>query len=285
MIDGHTQLVGLIGWPVEHSLSPIMHNAAFDALDLNWRYVPLRVPPGQVETALRGLPALGLRGANVTVPHKQTVMRHLDEITDAARTIGAVNTIVVRKGRLVGHNSDGDGFLAALRESGFEPDRRRALVLGAGGAARAVVYVLAQAGCTVAIHNRTVQRAAELAHAVRRSGVRAPVTWVPVNTALADLDPAYFDLLVNTTPVGMWPNTDASPWPEGLPLPAHWAVFDLVYNPLETRLLQQARASGAHPVAGLKMLVWQGALAFEMWTGMPAPVDAMRVACERALAG
>jgi shikimate dehydrogenase len=285
VIDGHTQLVGLIGWPVEHSLSPVMHNAAFAALGLNWRYVPLRVPPGQVEMALRGLTTLGLRGANVTVPYKQAVMRHLDEITAAAQTIGAVNTIVVREGRLIGHNTDGDGFLAALRESDFKPDDRRALVLGAGGAARAVVYVLAQAGCTVTIHNRTVQRAAELAHAVRRSGVRTPVTWMPMNAEPADLDPAHFDLLVNTTPVGMWPNVDASPWPEALPLPAHWTVFDLVYNPLKTHLLQQARASGAHPIAGLGMLVWQGSLAFELWTGQAAPVEVMRVACERVLAG
>ncbi|HIP95583.1 MAG TPA: shikimate dehydrogenase, partial [Anaerolineae bacterium] len=130
-IDGHTQLVGLIGWPVEHSLSPAMHNAAFEVLGLNWCYVPLPVPPERVGAAVKGLAALGFCGANVTVPHKQAVMPYLDEIDETAQAIGAVNTILVREGRLIGYNTDGDGFLAALREAGFAPARRRALVLGA----------------------------------------------------------------------------------------------------------------------------------------------------------
>jgi shikimate dehydrogenase len=284
-IDGHTQLVGLIGWPVEHTLSPAMHNAAFDALGLNYRYVPLPAPPGRVEAAVRGLSALGFRGANVTVPHKQTVTPHLDEITDTAQAIGAVNTIVVQDGRLVGHNTDGDGFLAALQETGFQPADKRALVLGAGGAARAAVHALAQANCTVAIHNRTVQRAAKLAHDMQHTNVRAPITWVPITTQLADLDLDHFDLLVNATPIGMWPHTGDSPWPENLPFPSHWIVFDLVYNPPETRFLRQARKSGAHAIGGLEMLVRQGALAFEMWTGKAAPVAVMRAACKHMLRG
>jgi len=283
MTDNPVQLVGLIGWPVEHSVSPAMHNAAFDALGLHWRYALLPTPPGRVKAALTNLKAQGYRGANVTVPHKQVVMPHLDEITGAARDIGAVNTIVVEEGRLIGHNTDGDGFLAALREAGFAPAGRRALVLGAGGAARAVVYALAQAGCAVTIHNRTVRRAAQLAHHIQRVGVRAPVTWVPVTTTLADLDLAIFDLLVNATPVGMWPHTDTSPWPETLPLPSHWTVFDLVYNPAETRLLVQARAAVAPAVSGLGMLVHQGALAFARWTGHSPPIEVMRVAAGDAL--
>jgi shikimate dehydrogenase len=211
------------------------------------------------------------------------VMPHLDAITDAARAIGAVNTIVVQEDQLIGHNTDGDGFLAALREAGLEPVDRHALVLGAGGAARAVVYALTQAGCAVAIYNRTVQRAAQLAHHMQDVGVRTPVTWVPITTVLADLDPAGFDLLVNATPVGMWPQIDASPWPETLPLPAHWAVFDLVYNPAETRLLAQARAAGAAAIGGLGMLIHQGALALERWTGHTPPMEVMRAAAEKAL--
>jgi shikimate dehydrogenase len=210
-------------------------------------------------------------------------MPHLDEITGAARDIGAVNTIVVQEGRLIGHNTDGDGFLATLREAGFEAAEKRTLTLGAGGAARAVVYALAQAGCAVTIHNRTTERAAELARHMQRVGVRAPVTEVPTTATLADLDLAIFDLLVNATPVGMWPHTDASPWPETLPLPSRWTVFDLVYNPAETRLLAQARAAGATAVGGLGMLVHQGALAFELWTGQSPPIEAMRVAAENAL--
>ncbi len=281
--DSETHFVGLIGWPVEHSVSPAMHNAAFDALGLNWRYTLLPTPPGRVKAALTDLKAQGYRGANVTVPHKQVVMPHLDEITGAARDISAVNTIVVQEDQLIGHNTDGDGFLAALREAGFAPAGRRALVLGAGGAARAVVYALAQAGCTVAIHNRTVRRAAQLAHHMQDVGVHAPVTWVPTTATLADLDLAPFDLLVNATPVGMWPHTDASPWPETLPLPSHWTVFDLVYNPAETRLLAQAHAAGATAVGGLGMLVHQGALAFARWTGHSPPVAVMWAACQQAL--
>jgi shikimate dehydrogenase len=210
-------------------------------------------------------------------------MPHLDGITGAARDISAVNTIVVQEGQLIGHNTDGNGFLAALRGAGFEPAEKRALVLGAGGAVRAVVYALAQAGCAVTIHNRTVQRAAQLAHHMQRIGVHAPVTWVPITATLAELNLARFDLLVNATPVGMWPHTDASTWPETLPLPPHWTVFDLVYNPAETRLLAQAHAAGAMAVYGLGMLVHQGALAFELWTGQSPPIEVMRVAAENAL--
>ena len=283
MTESETQLIGLIGWPVEHSVSPAMHNAAFEATGLPWHYTLLPTPPGRIKAALTGLKAQGYRGANVTVPHKQAVMPHLDEIADPARAIGAVNTIIAQEGQLIGYNTDGDGFLAALREAGFEPAGRSALVLGAGGAARAVVYALAQAGCAVTIHNRTVQRAAQLAHHMQDAGVHAPVTWLPITATLSDLDLARFDLLVNATPVGMWPQTDASPWPETLPLPSRWTVFDLVYNPTETRLLAQARAAGATTVGGLGMLVHQGALAFERWTGHSPPREVMQAACQQAL--
>jgi len=285
MLNERTQRVGLIGWPVEHSLSPAMHNAAFAALGLSWRYTLLPTPPEQLPDRLAQLVREGYRGANVTVPHKQAVLDCLDEISATARAIGAVNTLVVQDGRWLGHNTDAAGLVAALQEAGFEPRGRQALVLGAGGAARAVVYALAWAGCKVTLHNRTLERAAELARDMQGLDLRAPVTWAPRTVALADLPLYRYDLLVNATPVGMWPHSAASPWPERLPLPSHWTVFDLVYNPLETRLLQRARAAGARPVDGLGMLVGQGALAFEMWTGAPAPLETMRGACERALKG
>ena len=275
--------VALIGWPVEHSLSPVMHNAAFKALGIDWRYELFPVPPGQLGAAVADLHAGGCRGANVTLPHKSAIMAYLDKIDDAARAIGAVNTIAVRGTRLAGYNTDGPGFLRALREAGLEPAGRRALVLGAGGAARAVVYALAQAGCSVTVFNRTVAHAAELARNLNGLGLGGAVSTVPGEAALRALDLAPFDLLVNATVAGMWPNCGESPWPAGLALPSHWSVFDLVYNPLETRLLGEARQAGARAVNGLGMLVWQGALAFELWTGQAPPVGLMRAAAVEAL--
>ena len=285
MINGKTKLVGLIGWPVEHSLSPAMHNAAFAELDLNWCYVPLPVARGRLEEAVRGLVALGFAGANVTAPHKEAVMAHLDEVAPGARAIGAVNTIVVREGRTIGHNTDWRGFLAALREGGFSPEGKRAVVLGAGGAARAVVYALAHAGSEVAILNRTPQRAEALVQALSFSFPSASLAAFPLTAKALREQVAEADLLVNATPLGMWPEVDRSPWPEGLAFPGHLAVFDLVYNPPQTRLLQQAAAAGARAIGGLGMLVHQGAAAFRLWTGLEPPVEAMYEACRRALGG
>ena len=270
--------VGLIGWPVAHSLSPAMHNAAFKALGLDWRYDLLPVPPGELEAAVTDLRAGQYAGANVTVPHKSAVMAYLDGIDDAARSIGAVNTVVVRGEGLLGYNTDAPGLVGAVDDAGLELSGRRALVLGAGGAARAVVYALARAGCAVTIYNRTVMRAASLAAHVQKQGLSGAVGWLPGEEALRELDLARLDLLVNATSLGMWPKVDESPWPEGMPLPSHWAVFDLVYNPLQTRLLREARQAGARTIDGLGMLVRQGVLAFELWTGCTPPADLMREA-------
>lgn len=288
MIDGKTQLVGLIGWPVEHSLSPVMHNAAFDTLGLNWRYVPLPVPPGQVEAAVRGLAALGFHGANVTVPYKETVLETLDDIAPEATALGAVNTIVLERetgepARVRGHNTDAPGFIEALRQGGFEPEGCWAVIMGAGGAARAVVYGLLQAGShDVTVLNRTFERAKTL---VIDMDVPEPAelhtsTWNQDSFVRATYRA---DLLVNATPVGMWPHVEGSIWPDQHPIPDHLVVFDLVYNPRETRLLRQARQAGARAIGGLEMLVQQGARAFSLWTGEAAPVDVMRTACERAM--
>lgn len=284
-IDGHTQLVGLIGWPVAHSLSPAMHNAAFAALGLNWRYVPLPVPPDALKAAVEGLAALGFRGANVTVPHKEAVLPLLHARSPGVEATGAANTLVVEEEEalhLRGHNTDGQGALDALRRGGFNPADRRAVVVGAGGAARAVVHSLLTAGVQeIVVLNRTAERGCRLladlapeASETHALELRPPALVEAARAA---------DLLVNATPVGMWPRTDASIWPTGVPLPAHLTVFDLVYVPRETRLLAQARAAGAGPIGGLDMLVSQGARAFELWTGESAPVEVMRAACERAL--
>ena len=283
-ITGHTTLVGVIGWPVKHSLSPAMHNAAFAELGLDWSYVPLPVYPDHIGEAVRGLRALGFAGANVTVPHKQAVLAHLDEVSRAAQVIGAANTIVVRDGGLYGDNTDADGFIASLRETGFDPAGTYCALLGAGGAARAVAYALADAGALqVCIYNRNFSRARDLCLDMAKfhSDVRFEPASLSDVAAIGDDT----DLVVNATSVGMWPHTEASPWPGELRLPTQLTVCDLVYNPQETLFLTQARAVGAETVDGLAMLVYQGAAAFEMWTGRPAPVGTMRKACLGALEG
>jgi shikimate dehydrogenase len=276
--------VVLLGWPVAHSVSPAMHNAAFRVLGLDWAYELRPVPPRGLAAAVESLRGARFGGANVTVPHKQAIIPWLDGIDDDARGIGAVNTVVPRDGRLWGYNTDAGGFLTALDAAGFRPAGRRGLLLGAGGAARAVAYALASAGCQVSIHNRTPQRARRLAADLADILPDALVGVLPAEMGLAGLEAGDFDLLVNATSLGMWPRPDASPWPEGQPIPARWMVFDLVYNPLETRLLRQARAAGAQAIDGLGMLVHQGALAFTLWTGRTAPIDRMYSAALQALA-
>jgi shikimate dehydrogenase len=291
VIDSKTRLVGLIGWPIGHSVSPAMHNAAFEALGLNWCYVPLPVPPRQVEMALRGLTAMGFCGANVTVPHKRAVQPILDSIAYSAREIGAVNTLAISRqadgtSAIGGYNTDGEGFVAALRHGGFEPgDGGRAVVLGAGGAARAVVYGLLSSGLSeVVVLSRAQERAEALTSDLARlHSWPGTLRTLPLSTETLVESARAADLLVHATPVGAWPRADASIWPGGVPIPSHLAVFDLVYNPLETPLLRLARDSGAQPIFGLEMLVRQGALSFEIWTGQSPPLDVMRRAAQKAL--
>lgn len=289
MIDAQTILVGVIGWPIAHSLSPAMHNAAFDALGLNWRYLAFAVRPGEVRAAIAGLAALGCRGTNVTVPHKEAVLRAMDVVPPRVRAFGAVNTVIIdRDGRgiatLRGENTDVGGLIQALREGGFEPAGKRILVAGAGGGARGVVYALCEAGADeVVVLNRTPARAsalvADLASSAGGTALRAGALAPDVLEEHAQ----NADLLVNTTTVGMWPNAGASIWPDDRAMPANLAVCDLVYRPLETRLLQQGRSAGAKAIDGLGMLIAQGALSFKMWTGQWPPVGVMRAACEAAL--
>jgi shikimate dehydrogenase len=283
-ISGKTSMVGLIGWPVSHSVSPAMHNAAFAALGLDWCYVPLPVPvepAGRIGDAVRGLVALGLRGANVTVPHKQNVMPHLDRLSLAAQAMGAVNTIRVEPGgALLGDNTDAPGFVADLRDHGVDPAGKAALVLGAGGSARAVVYGLAYAGATcIAIANRTVSRAQTLAEEMQALFPACPITAHNLPGAIAALA-GEAELVINTTSLGMTPNVDTSPWNQDVSFVPGQVVYDLVYNPPQTRLLQKAAADGAQAIGGLGMLIWQGAIAFELWTGQRPPVEVMRRAAE-----
>jgi shikimate dehydrogenase len=255
--------VGLIGWPVAHSRSPAMHNAAFVALGLDWRYILLPTPLDQLAAVVARIRSGELQGANVTIPHKQAVMPFLDEIDPAAQTVGAVNTIVKQAERLIGFNTDTLGFKRALIETGVEVADQPCAVLGAGGSARAVVYVLNELGAHITVYARDVEKARTVCAHSHSLG------------ALREIDPAT-RLIVNTTPVGLSPNIDASPWPDDLALPQHALIFDLLNNPPRTKLMQQAERAGLRAVNGWNMLVYQGAAAFAKWTGVEPPVDVMR---------
>lgn len=271
---GATRLAAVIGSPVRHSLSPVLHNAAFGALGLDWVFVALDVAPGRAAEAVAAMRHLGLTGLSITMPHKTAAVTAVDRLTPAAAELGAINCVAWDGAELVGHNTDGDGFLDALRtDLGVEPRGLRTVVVGAGGAARAVVRALGAAGVAdLAVVNRTTRHAetaAALAGAVGRVG------------SLDDIASA--DLVVNATPVGMG---DARPGVLPLPASALHAgliVADLVYQPLVTPLLQAADRRGATTLNGVGMLLHQAARAFALWTGHAAPVPAMRAALVNAL--
>lgn len=276
--------LGLLGYPVSHSVSPAMQTAALAAAGLtDWRYEALPTPPEQVEAAVKALRAGDFAGVNVTVPHKQAVLPYLDELTPVAQAIGAVNTVVVQRDpaggpvRLVGHNTDAPGLLADLRAWGVPVERKRVMVLGAGGSARAAVAACAGAGA----HVRVMARRHEQADELKVAGHITYYPWTRLGLIQASDN---CRLILNCTPLGMSPNVDASPWLETAPWPAEAFVYDLVYNPPETVLVRQARRAGLKAVTGLGMLVEQGALAFELWTGRAPDRAVMRAAAEQALA-
>lgn len=267
--------LGIIGHPVAHSLSPAIQGAALRAAGVDATYERWDTPLDALPARIAALRAPDFLGANVTIPHKQNVLALLDEVAPLAAGIGAVNTVVNDGGRLSGHNTDGGGFVAALREAGFEPGGKRFLLVGAGGAARGIAFALREAGAAaIAISNRTAARAEALAGAV---GAEA----VPF-----DAPPAPYDCLVNCTSAGMHGSgaEDTLPCDPAAAGPAT-LVVDIVYVPEETPLLRAAREAGLSVLGGLPMLIHQGALAFELWTGRPAPLDAMREAARAALAG
>lgn len=274
-INGKTEVFCVLGHPVGHSLSPAMQNAALQQLGVDGVYVAFDVDPNNLAQAVAGLQALGCGGFNCTIPHKEAILPLLDELTEEARFIGAVNTVHFQGHTRLGHNTDAPGFLAALRSQGFDPASAEAVVLGAGGSARAILTALVRKGATVALSNRTGDRATELAREfnekVGHSAIRT-VAWEP--NALRDAIQTA-KLLVNTTSLGMSPKTEEMP-----PVPAEafhssLFVYDLIYNPLETRLLREARALGSRGTHGAGMLAHQGALALSMWTGKSAPADLM----------
>ncbi len=265
---GTSVVVGVIGDPVRHSLSPVLHNAAFAALGLDWVSVAFSVPPASLDAALAGARALGVRGLSVTMPHKEAVAAKVDRTSPTAARLGAVNCVVIEPDGLVGENTDGQGFVAALhRGAGFDASGRRCLVAGAGGAARAVVLALAEAGASeVVVVGRSPVRVADAASLAGRVG-RAGV---PSEAADAEL-------VVNATPLGMAGTTEAGALPPIDPvlLGPGQLVMDLVYAPRPTRWLELAQRRGAEVLDGLGMLVHQAALQVELWSGCHAPVEAM----------
>jgi shikimate dehydrogenase len=258
-----------------------MHNAAFAALGLDWAYVPWPVGPERLGEALKGLRALtNFAGANVTVPHKEAILPYLDGLTAEARAVGAVNTIVREADRLTGHTTDGAGLLADLAEAlGFPPRGARIVIVGAGGAARAAAFALAAAGARrVTILNRSAERARALAADVGRATPAVETVAYPLHQYPADQILGSADLVINATSVGLHAG-DHSPLDLG-PCRPPTVAHDLVYNPPETGFLREARARGLRAVNGLGMLVHQGAAAFSLWTGRPAPTDVMRRALD-----
>jgi len=275
-ISGETKICALIGDPVEHTMSPAMHNAAYRKLGLDYIYIPFRVKPEQLVPAVDGLRALNVSGFNVTIPHKVSIIPMLDGLDPLAEKIGAVNTVVNNDGELRGYNTDADGFIRALLERGVEPGGKNIVVLGAGGASRAITYNLAERGAHLTILNRQLELdwAEDIAELIKEDFGRAVRVLELRDEYLAEaLERA--DILVNATSVGMSPAGDESPVPAGL-LKDSLIVFDIVYNPMTTRLLREAKAAGARTIGGIDMLAWQGALAFEKWTGQSAPLDLMR---------
>lgn len=282
-INGETKVTGIFGDPVAHTLSPAMHNAAFAELGLNFVYVPFHVAKDALGAAVAAIRALGIVGVNVTVPHKEGVLPYLDAASEEAWLIGAVNTVVNDNGRLKGHNTDATGFMRAVTGTGFDPQGAEAVVLGAGGAARAVCVALGLAGVRrISIFNRTYARAEALAaNVAAATGVEAEaLLWEELGRSGTGVVRGA-DIVVQTTSLGMHPHEEGC-----LPVSCEafrkgQLVVDLVYNPPETRFLWMASAGGAATQNGLATLIHQGAAAFELWTGRAAPVEVMR----RALFG
>jgi shikimate dehydrogenase len=282
VISGKTHIYAVIGDPIEHTLSPTMHNAAFEHLNLNMVFLAFRVTPDHLEHAVKGVRALGIRGLNVTMPHKNSVTMFLDEADASVRFLHAANTILNQDGRLRGFNTDGVGAVKALKNNGVELAGKKALLLGAGGAAKAIAFALAREVEDLCILNRDATKARDLASLLEPWGKRIVADELSPTNICTHLQDS--DLLINATSVGMAPNVHESL------IDPHWlkprlCVMDIVYNPVETKLIRDAKAADAKTVNGVEMLLYQGAASFEIWMGCKAPVDVMRAALLETLSG
>jgi shikimate dehydrogenase len=266
-ISGKTKIAGLYGYPVEHTLSPFMHNAAFEHLGIDYCYLPFSVHPESLKNAVEAIRSLNLAGVNITIPHKQAVLPYLDSVNEEAAFIGAVNTIVNEAGTLTGYNTDGRGFMRSLSEHGISTEKKKILIVGAGGASRAIGYYLSEVADALYLYDVDTIKAEKLASDLAE--VRGNVDLLQALTELSS-----FDLLVNATPLGL---KAADPMPLDVSrLVSRQIVCDLIYK--TTPLLSHAAQKGCKTIDGLGMLLWQGVLAFELWTRMPPPVEVMRSA-------
>jgi shikimate dehydrogenase len=275
------ELVGVLGYPVAENPTGVMQEAAFAAAGLNWRYLTIEVLPEDLAAAMAGLRAFNMRGINLTIPHKVAVLPLLDEISPDAAMIGAVNTVRREGDRLIGENTDGKGFLRGVREEARgDPKGKRIVILGAGGAARAIAVELALAGAAeMTVYNRSVERGQTMVHdLVSATSANAHFNpWTGTYHVTQDVD-----ILINATSIGLFPDVDAMPDVSLVAARPDLLVCDVVPNPPETRLIQSARAQGLQVLTGLAMLVYQGAIGFEMWTGHTAPEVVMKDALRRA---
>jgi shikimate dehydrogenase len=282
-VNYKSELVGVFGFPVAENPTGVMQEAAFAALGLNWRYLTIEVKPADLPDAIRGLRAFGMQGINLTIPHKVAVMDLLDEISPDAALIGAVNTVYRKGDRLIGANTDGKGFLRGLaQDAGIDPKDKRVVVLGAGGAARAIATELSLAGAaSLTVVNRSGERGARLVSDLE-ARLNADVSFIrwdqtyPVGGEV--------DILVNATSIGLYPDVDAMPDVDLSAAGPHLLVCDVIPNPPQTPFLRLARSRGLKTLNGLAMLVYQGAIGFEMWTGLKAPEDVMKNALLEAFA-
>ncbi|AVB75474.1 Shikimate dehydrogenase [Methanococcus maripaludis] len=271
LIDSKTKLVGLIGHPIDHSFSPIMHNAAIKDLKINYRYFAFDVSEKNLKDVVTGAKALNFRGFNVTIPHKVNIMKYLDEIDCDAEVIGAVNTVKIENGKAIGYNTDGIGVKKALEEKTGILINKNILIIGSGGASRAVSFELAKDN-NLTIVNRNIEKAENLSKEISKKLKKEN----PLNYGGLDINIENFDIIINTTPVGMYPNTEVDPV-----IPLHnikkdAVVMDLIYNPLEPVFLKEAKKYGAKTINGIGMLVYQGAVSFEIWTGIKPDIFVMK---------
>ena len=281
MIKGTTKNLGVMGWPIAHSLSPVLQNAAIEEAGLDYVYISLPVPPEKLKEAVAGLRAMQFTGWNVTIPHKQAIMAELDAVDEDARIIGAVNTVVNRAGHLTGYNTDCIGFMQPLAQQGFLPKGKEATILGAGGAARAVIWGLLRAKVKrITLGVRNPAKAARLAEEFAAYGEIQVLHWE--DSAFAE-HLAVTDLLVNTTPLGMYPHVEGMPPVDWTKLKKDALVYDIIYTPERTRFLSEAQAHGHAIINGEGMLAGQGAAAFTLWTGVAPDLALMKRALREEL--
>ncbi len=274
-ITANTKILCVIGHPIEHSMSPIMHNAAIQDLGLDYLYIAFDVPPNKLKEALKGLKTLNIKGINITLPHKENAINFIDKVDEIAQKIGAINTIKNEGGFLMGRNTDAEGANKALIDAGCEITGKNVVLIGAGGAAKAVSYSLVSDTNKITIINRTEVRAKKLASELKsRAGLNIESKKYSKNILKEEISNA--DILINATPIGMFPAIDISPVSKKI-LHSDLFVFDLIYNPLETQLIKDSKEIGCQTLSGLDMLVNQGALAFEWWTNRKPNLELMKL--------